>query len=221
MKARNETQFFQKDETEDEMDLRAWKSFEVAFERPSLFFTLAFVFGVTSLLFFFQATTYLGEAISPFLAWGIAMTCELSLCYVTILFSLKRNRFFTGLLFIAFFSYVLGTMAYGIKKNEGVEMHKITESDSNSNLLRESIRKAQAALDLAISRKESGNVARGTKTLADLSTQLEKSMGSQNPAAELVETRSLGLIFLRALLMLINAIAIHHIIVFIRNVVLV
>lgn len=199
------------------MDLRAWKSFEVALETPSLFFTLAFVFGVTSLLVFFQASTYLGEAMSPLLAWGIAITCELSLCYVTILFSLKQNRFFTGLLFIAFFSYVLGTMAFGIKKKEGVEIYKISETDSNSSLLRESIRKTQAALDLAISRKESGNVARGTKALADLSAQMGKGMGSQHPAAELIETRSIGLIFLRALLMLINAIAIHHVIVFIKT----
>lgn len=202
---------------EDEIDLSAWKEFELIIVKPSLFFSLAFIIGVTSLLVFFQASTYLGEGMSAYLAWGIAIACELSLWYLTILFSVKRNRFLIGVLFLSFFSYVLGTMAYGIKKNEVIEVSRIEENDVNSTLLKESVRKTQEALDLAISRKESGNVARNMKVLSDLTKRLEKPTVENEAQTGIVEVRSIGLIFLRALLMLINAIGIHFTIGLIRH----
>lgn len=199
-------------ETVNEPDLSAWRQFEVLIERPSLFFTMIFILGNTSLLTYFQASTYLNENMSPILAWTIALVCELALAYLTVLISLKQCRFFAGVLFLSLFAYTLGTMAYGVKKNEVVSVNKAVDSDVDAKLLRENIQRTQAALDIALARKESGNIARYTKALETISTQLLEKRPQASLSIAMIETQSTGLIFLRALLMLVGALLLHRVI---------
>lgn len=199
------------------LDLSEWKKCRIMIENPGLLFSLFALLGLTALLTYFQANTYSKEAMSPFLAWSVALMCEFSLMFVTVLYSLNRNRLISSFLFIAFFCYMLGTMAYDIKRGEAVETQMVTDSDFNTTTLRKNIQQVQAAIDLALLRKESGNIAKHMRTLQHLSDDLLRNNVAQPKRVGLIEVKSIGLIILRALLMLIGALLVHQICFYFRT----
>lgn len=155
---------------------------------------------ITSLLIFFQAQTYLEDAMNPWLAWSIAIVCEASLCYLS--FSLRRSLV-SCLLFASLFIYTLGTMTYGIKKDEAIKTGEI----ESHTVIKESLDRAQAGFDLALSKKESGSMAKYMKTIEALSDDLTKT---PSVGAGIVQFQSYWIIALRAILMLINATLVHR-----------
>lgn len=170
---------------------------------PTLIAPMLLLCLISMLLTYFQAEVYLNDGMHSWLAWSIAGICELSLLYLSVQ---MRSKAVARFLFVAMFVYSLGIMSYGIKKVESV---RLSETGSHRALV-SNVETVRQALDLAVSRKESGNVSQRLKILGDLTSQLDSARNPRVSAdALMLDAQSVGFIALRAILMLISAMLVH------------
>lgn len=187
-----------------------WRFLKIILSSPAVFFSLLIILAVTSLLTYFQATVYLKEGFD-LISWPLAIICELSLGTLAVFFAVGRYRKMALILFVGMFAYSLGTMSYDLRVSKTREIIAAEEGGEKNGLIASSLKQAQEALKVAIKREESGNISRHTKTVEEL-TMLVSKAHSPSQRTDLITYKYDGLIFLRALLMLINAFLVHFVI---------
>lgn len=186
-----------------------WLSLKIILSAPAVFFAVLIIVAVSSLLTYFQAEVYLKEGFD-LISWPLAVICELSLVSLAAFFAAGYHKKTALILFVGMFLYSLGTMSYDLKMSKVKEIVAVETGGEKSILQTTSLKQAQEALAVAIKKQESGNISRHAQTVAELTKLMSKDGGLSSTAA-LITYKYDGLIFLRGLLMLINAFLIHFV----------
>lgn len=197
------------------IDLTSWRGFSVVVERPSVLILGLAVAAITSLLIVFQAQAYLSESMGS-MAWVIATTCELSLVALTIMHSTGNYRVLSILLFAAMMVYTLGVMSYDLKSSESKEVTTKTTTTETITNLKQQLEYLKPGLELSISRKEAGNIKHYSNKISEVTKQLNDEL-SRPIQSTIIEAKYSGLIFLRGILMIINALFVVQLIRIISN----
>jgi hypothetical protein len=184
-----------------------WRCFEKILSSPSIFFSSIAILAITCLLTYFQAAAYLHEGFGV-ISYPIAIICEVCLAILAVFYSLGHNQKTAILLFVGMFVYSLGTMSYDLRSSQEKEVTSHEQGSEKQILIESSLKSAQASLAIAQEKKESGNISRHTKTVEDLTTLVTKGTKSEIKSG-LITYKYDGLIYLRALLMMINGFLIH------------
>lgn len=175
---------------------------------------------ITVLLCYFQAHTYIEDGMSKPLSWAISIVCETSLCYLST--TLKASRM-SQLLWSSIFSYSLATMSYGLFKDEAFKKAVVTKEDASHEkdeirleTLRETFDSTRQAFSLSIEKGQIRNAQNLIKSMEDLSEKMTEKRENMPQietakANELLRYEAYGLIVLRAILMILNAVLIHRI----------
>lgn len=178
----------------------------------TLFDTLSFVFpillcvSITSLLVYFQAQAYSdGNLIKP-LDCAVSIVCEISLLYLS---ASLRHSFASWVLFLALFVYNLGVMTFAVRRDETKKTLTEIREDPKETMKRDLFQRALVSYDLSAMRKESGNMNKSLSLMKEVSA--EREVKEEKPMIELYKIEAFGLIVLRAILMLLNALLIHRI----------
>ena len=173
----------------------------------SLILKISLCVSITSLLIYFQAAAYSDSKVIEPLGVTISIVCEISLLYLSV--SLRRS-FVSCFLFGVLFIYNLGVMSFAIKREETQKTISEIREDPNEIMRRSLFEKAISSYDLSAAKRETGNTTKILKMMKDISTE---QPSKEPPMLELYKIEAFGLIILRAILMLLNALLIHRIIV--------
>jgi len=201
----------------EEIDLSSSK---IKKERGEIIFSIFFSISISILLCIFQAETYIEDGMSEPKSWAASVICEIGLCYLAI--SL-RSSFLSFLLWITLFSYSLATMSYGLYKTklvktEEVKISKIEEDQEKTKreTLRDLFESSKIAFDISASK---GHITSANKILTEMK-EIGDKIEEESPSVlktavskdeDLINFQAYGLIALRAILMILNALLIHRI----------
>jgi hypothetical protein len=163
---------------------------------------------IISLLIYFQTTTYMEDlGLDLVTSVSISAICEGSLVYLS--FAMRRS-IASAFLFLSLFTYTLGTMSYGIKNTEAIEENRFL----NQTVLKDNLRRAQEAFDLAQDRKETGYASRHLKTIERMSSEIDETIVE----TRLTRFKTFWFISLRAILMLVSALIVHRVACIIQSI---
>lgn len=161
---------------------------------------------ITSLLIYFQYTAYISsESLEP-LSLAMSGVCEISLLYLS---ASLRQSFVACFLFVCLFAYNLGVMSFSVMRDEIKKTELETMEDPKEVMKRDIFKRAVSSFDLSLSKKETWNTNKILKIMTDVSKEVE--VKEAKPMLELFKIEAIGLIVLRAILMLLNALLIHRI----------
>lgn len=99
-------------------------------------------------------------------------------------------------------------MSFSVMRDETKKTLSEIREDPKEVMKRSIFQKALSSYDLSSARKETGNVTKILKIMKDIS---EEPIKIERPMLELYKIEASGLIILRAILMLLNAVLIHRI----------
>jgi hypothetical protein len=160
---------------------------------------------ISVLLVFFQADTYLEDGMSKALSYALSIQCETALLYLS---ASLRASYVSRALFMAIFLYTLGAMSYGVLKKESLKTD-LAVSELAAESRREAVfERAKRSFDLFEERGQSKNAQKSFKAMEDLLEKLEKPKGHFD--LRLYKIEAFGLVILRAIMMLLNALLVHR-----------
>lgn len=189
--------------------------------------TVSLSVSITVLLCYFQSRVYVSEGDSEPLSWAVATICEVCLCIL----SMRLTVSFDRILFYFLFSYNLATMSFGLLKIKSVNLADVSEAKLKKNALEKTETRKQKALQelfdstrLAFDRATDRGQIKNSQNLLKVMQETGEKLGEKEvpPAIkeikkeasvdpDLIVYKAVGLIVLRAILMLINALFIHRI----------
>lgn len=172
----------------------------------TLIFQGCLCISITSLLIFFQAEAYSNTKTIEPLNIAVSMICEISLLYLS--GSLSRS-FVSSFLFCCLFAYNIAVMSFAVLREETKKVATEITEDPKEVMKRSIFERAISSYDLSASKKETWNTTKILKIMRDISTEPE--IKEVKPMVELYKVEAFGLIILRAILMLLNAVLIHRI----------
>lgn len=195
-------------------------SSEIKIKRGEIIFSIFFSISISILLCIFQAETYIEDKMSEPKSWAASILCEIGLCYLAIYL---RSSFLSFVLWISLFSYSLATMSYGLYKTksvktEEVKISKIEEDQEKTKreTLRDLFESSKIAFDISASK---GHITSANKILTEMK-ELGDKIEVEAPSVpkivvskdeDLINFQAYGLIALRGLLMILNALLVHRI----------
>ncbi len=174
--------------------------------KPQFIFQCLLSVLITCLLIFFQAQAYSNTKTIEPLSVAISVICEISLLYLSV--SIRRS-FVSAFLFSSLFVYNLGVMSFSIFRDETKKTVLELSEDANEKMKRSLFEMAVKTHDLSAARKETGNATKILKLMKDISEN--RPQETTKTITALYKIESIGLIILRAILMLLNAVLIHRI----------
>lgn len=170
-----------------------------------LMFPISLCISVTSLLIYFQAQAYSEDnSITP-LNCAVSIICEISLLYLS---GTLRRSFVSWFIFLSLFVYNLGVMTFHVKQKEVKKIALEIKNDPAEIMRQDTFEKALVSFDLSAKKRETGNTAKIIKILTDIRAEEPKE---KPPMIQLYKIETFGLVILRAILMLFNALLVHRI----------
>lgn len=174
--------------------------------QPEFFFQVFLSISITSLLIYFQAEAYSEDDLITPLNCAVSIICEISLLYLS---GTLRRSFVSWFLFLSLFFYNLGVMTFHVKQKEIKKISLEIKNDPAEIMRQDIFEKAIISFDLSARKSETGNTAKILKMMSDIRAEQPKE---KPPMIQLHEIEAFGLIILRAILMLLNALLIHRIV---------
>lgn len=176
-------------------------------QRLGVTVTVTLSVSITVLLCYLHAETYLEDGIAKPLSWAFAITFEALFVYFSAL--LSRSSLWCVTFFMAMFSYSLATMSYGVYKKYALQTAVTQRDQAKQRALAEIFNSTKLLAEAAAG---IGAITKGAAFLKSLEEAGEKvGEPPKSLDGQVYVFQAIGLIVLRAIFMIGNAVLIHRI----------
>lgn len=184
----------------------SWKRIFSLIKHPYFFMNFLFISGITFVLVVLQNEAY--QALGQSMSLPISIICEVGLVMLAAFKFTGWKKLCGVIVALLLFGYNLGLMSFDIVQTEDKKTAEALNENFEVTSLKKELRLAQAAQENAIKKEESGNIKFYSKQIQELRKDIQ-DQSTVIVSAEKSLVKNWGLVALRAILMLLNALLVH------------
>jgi hypothetical protein len=173
-----------------------------------------FILAITVILVVLQTIAYTNMGQS--LGLPISIVCEMALVVLMVINFHGWKKICSATVTLLLFCYNLGLMSFNVIHSEGVKTATALKENYKLKNLNYDITLAQKALSLATTKQESGNIKFHSARIDRLRGRLDV-LTPKFVRRQISQVRNWGMISLRAILMLLNALLAHSLADYFRD----